>query len=255
MASTLDAFLDMFGDEKGEENMMAWTVPIELKTPETVPVTVPEMNKKPKRINELILSEKSKRTDIAMPDFKEKKLKTVQKERKQKEHIKPSENPEIVTIQKEKINEVPETLKKKDIFTPELEYKKPKTVQKEKKLRNNEGRKRKQNKLTKLEPKIKKPGPKESRKPSQIEEEENMVFKYCLPQIPSEKVKLDKPPCILFPQITHTAYMCENCWRKTKNIPAITTGDSIKITISLCNDCVGLNTQMVALYTHTMCAK
>ena len=83
------------------------------------------------------------------------------------------------------------------------------------------------------------------------------MFKYCLPQVPKmeESFKMDKPSTILFPQITHTAYMCENCWNKSKKIPAVSDRKCLKITITLCEKCIGLNTKIVTLYTHAMCDK
>ena len=51
-----------------------------------------------------------------------------------------------------------------------------------------------------MEPKTKKPKHTKTKKPAKVEEEEFMVFKYCLPEVPKEQVIMDKPASILFPK-------------------------------------------------------
>ena len=80
---------------------------------------------------------------------------------------------------------------------------------------------------------------------------ESAILKKTLVRIP--ELTFQKPPSLMFPQIAHTIYLCRECWDETKKIPVTNKNSRMIMPVSLCNSCVGLNSQIVAIYMSAMC--
>jgi len=105
-------------------------------------------------------------------------------------------------------------------------------------------------KTPKIKPAVQKPIKKNKTKllPDPAVLKKNLVM---MPKMP--EVQFEKPANLLFPQIGHTFYLCQKCWDETKKLPVINKDNKMDITVSLCMSCVGLNTQMIAMYIDAMC--